>query len=549
MKFKKLLLKGSLVFGSMLILAACQSDNSKETTTVEVTTSQAAEPTTVEEKTIEKTSKEETTEEETTKEETTEEETTKEEKSEATSKEEKAKKEKSEETTKEDQSEETDKEDQKETTSKEDKSEEDNKEETSKEDKKDEMTEEESSEEEETSKEKEDKSEETSKEDKSKEDETEESSEEETSAEDQENDSSDDKKVSPVAPVAEEEPLQDGDYSVKGESNELGWHLAHSIKVEEGKVVESDFDYLNEKGDRLSEDEEYNLQMEQATELTLKDAIDELNEAFLADPTAKIKIVAGANETSKHFKKSAETLLDLARQGDTKETMIEFDQEMPALKEGDYILEGEANEEGWAVEHTIQVKDGQIIESVFDYVNEEGEKLSEDKEANEAFEKDHKQTLKDVFETLDEALVNEEDLDAIEIEGAEDYLEDFKASVEVLIEQAKDDEAASEESSVDQVKKDAKEKAEDLEKDAKDQVDKLEKNVKDKADALEKDAKESMDKIEKDAKEKAEKLEKDAKDKAEKLEKDVKDKAIELEKDAKDKADKVTKNLKDSKKK
>ena len=473
MKFKKLLLKGSLVFGSMLILAACQSDNSKETTTVEVTTSQVAEPTTVEETTIEETTKEETTEEETTEEETTKEETTEEETTE----------------------------------------------------------------------------EETSKEDKSKEDETEESSEEETSAEDQEKDSSDDKKVSPVAPVAEEEPLQDGDYSVKGEANELGWHLAHSIKVEEGKVVESDFDYLNEKGDRLSEDEEYNLQMEQATEVTLKDAIDELNEAFLADPTAKIKVVAGANETSKHFKKSAETLLDLARQGDTKETMIEFDQEMPALKDGDYILEGEANEEGWAVEHTIQVKDGQIIESVFDYVNEEGEKLSEDKEANEAFEKDHKQTLKDVFETLDEALVNEEDLDAIEIEGAEDYLEDFKASVEVLIEQAKDDEAASEESSVDQVKKDAKEKAEDLEKDAKDQVDKLEKDAKDKADALEKDAKESMDKIEKDAKEKAEKLEKDAKDKAEKLEKDVKDKANELEKDAKDKADKVTKDLKDSKKK
>ena len=538
MKFKKLLLKGSLVFGSMLILAACQSDNSKETTTVEVTTSQVAEPTTEEE-----TTKEETTKEETTKEETTKEETTKEEKSEATSKEEKAKEEKSEETTKEDQSEETDKEDQKETTSKEDKSEEGNKEETSKEDKKDEMTEEE-----ETSKEKEDKSEETSREDKSKEDETEESV-EETSAEDQEKDSSDDKKVSPVAPVAEEEPLQDGDYSVKGEANELGWHLAHSIKVEEGEVVESDFDYLNEKGDRLSEDEEYNLQMEQATEVTLKDAIDELNEAFLADPTAKINVVAGANETSKHFKKSAETLLDLARQGDTKETMIEFDQEMPALKDGDYILEGEANEEGWAVEHTIQVKDGQIIESVFDYVNEEGEKLSEDKAANEAFEKDHKQTLKDVFETLDEALVNEEDLDAIEIEGAEDYLEDFKASVEVLIEQAKDDEAVSEESSVDQVKKDAKEKTEDLEKDAKDQVDKLEKDAKDKADALEKDAKESMDKIEKDAKEKAEKLEKDAKDKAEKLEKDVKDKANELEKDAKDKADKVTKNLKDSKKK
>ena len=548
MKFKKLLLKGSLVFGSMLILAACQSDNSKETTTVEVTTSQVAEPTTVEETTIEETTEEETTKEETTEEETTKEETTKEEKSEATSKEEKAKEEKSEETTKEDQSEETDKEDQKETTSKEDKSEEDSKEETSKEDKKDEMTEEESSEEEETSKEKEDKSEATSKEDKSKEDETEESL-EETSAEDQEKDSSDDKKVTPVAPVAEEEPLQDGDYSVKGEANELGWHLAHSIKVEEGEVVESDFDYLNEKGDRLSEDEEYNLQMEQATEVTLKDAIDELNEAFLADPTAKIKVVAGANETSKHFKKSAETLLDLARQGDTKETMIEFDQEMPALKDGDYILEGEANEEGWAVEHTIQVKDGQIIESVFDYVNEEGEKLSEDKEANEAFEKDHKQTLKDVFETLDEALVNEEDLDAIEIEGAEDYLEDFKASVEVLIEQAKDDEAASEESSVDQVKKDAKEKAEDLEKDAKDQVDKLEKDAKDKADALEKDTKESMDKIEKDAKEKAEKLEKDAKDKAEKLEKDVKDKANELEKDAKDKADKVTKNLKDSKKK
>lgn len=121
---------------------------------------------------------------------------------------------------------------------------------------------------------------------------------------------------SSIKPLDKDTPLKDGRYQALSPENEQGNQLYHVIVVKDGKVQASDFDYFNQKHNKISKSEEYNLQMKQATGVDLEEVIEALDSDFLANPYQEVDAIAGASQTVKDYKGSAQALLAAASRGD-----------------------------------------------------------------------------------------------------------------------------------------------------------------------------------------------------------------------------------------
>ncbi len=383
MEMKKLLLKSSLLLGSVFLLTACGSNETTEETTVAETTAAVEETTVAEtteavEETTEADSEEETTEAD------SEEETT-----EADSEEETTEADSEEETTEADLEEET--------------TEADSEEETTEADSEEETTEADS--EEET---------------------TEADSVEETTEADSEEETTDEE--SEVAT----DGLQDGTYTVVGNPDERGWAVKHTIEVKDGKVTTSDFDYYNEAGDRKTEDEEYNKNMKDKSGVSAKEAIEQLNEALVEGQEAEVEVVSGATHTAENFVKSATALLEKAAKGDTEETNIDE----VALVDGEYTLKSNEDERGWAHTFTLVVKDGKVAESKYDMVDKDGNLKSENEEYNTSMKEKSGASFAEAVEALNAGLVEKQSTDLEVVSGATSTYDAFVEYANLLLEAA-----------------------------------------------------------------------------------------------------------------
>lgn len=121
---------------------------------------------------------------------------------------------------------------------------------------------------------------------------------------------------SSIKPLDKDTPLKDGRYQALSPENEQGNQLYHVIVVKEGKVQASDFDYFNQKHNKISKSEEYNLQMKQATGVDLEEVIEALDSDFLANPYQEVDAIAGASQTVMDYKGSAQVLMAAASRGD-----------------------------------------------------------------------------------------------------------------------------------------------------------------------------------------------------------------------------------------
>ena len=120
----------------------------------------------------------------------------------------------------------------------------------------------------------------------------------------------------PIKSLDKDTPLKDGRYQALSPENEQGNQLYHVIVVQDGRVQASDFDYFNQKHNKISKSEEYNLQMKQATGLDLEEVIEALDSDFLANPYQEVDAIAGASQTVKDYKESAQALMAAASRGD-----------------------------------------------------------------------------------------------------------------------------------------------------------------------------------------------------------------------------------------
>lgn len=119
--------------------------------------------------------------------------------------------------------------------------------------------------------------------------------------------------------------LQDGTYTlVEKNLDDNGWKTEFTITVAGGEITESNFENVNEAGDKKSEDEAYQEQMSEVTGVGPADFIPALNEQLVEkqDPSA-VEVVSGATHSTESFKEYAQQLVDAAEEGNTE--TIEID--------------------------------------------------------------------------------------------------------------------------------------------------------------------------------------------------------------------------------
>lgn len=122
------------------------------------------------------------------------------------------------------------------------------------------------------------------------------------------------------------EELQDGTYTlVEKNLDENGWKTEFSITVAGGEITESNYENLNEAGEKKTEDEEYQAAMSEKTDgVGPQEYIPELNNQLVEtqDPAA-VEVISGATHSSDSFKEYAQQLVDAAAEGKTE--TIEID--------------------------------------------------------------------------------------------------------------------------------------------------------------------------------------------------------------------------------
>ncbi len=119
--------------------------------------------------------------------------------------------------------------------------------------------------------------------------------------------------------------LQDGSYKLEEKNlDENGWRVVYEMTVSDGKITESNYDYVNENGDLKSEDEDYQKAMSEKVGTGPADYIPELNAQLeeTQDPS-QVDVVSGATHSSESFIKYAQQLIDAAKEGKTE--TIEID--------------------------------------------------------------------------------------------------------------------------------------------------------------------------------------------------------------------------------
>ena len=114
--------------------------------------------------------------------------------------------------------------------------------------------------------------------------------------------------------------LKDGEYTAVSDADERGWKLHHTIVVKDGKVASSNYDYVNDKGEKKSENAEYNDKMKEKTKVSAAEAMKKLDESLVKD--GKADVVTGASHTSEVFFFSTKVLLKQAKEGKTGEVNI-----------------------------------------------------------------------------------------------------------------------------------------------------------------------------------------------------------------------------------
>jgi major membrane immunogen (membrane-anchored lipoprotein) len=123
--------------------------------------------------------------------------------------------------------------------------------------------------------------------------------------------------------------LQDGTYKLEEKNYSNGYRVAFSITVKDGKVSESNYDYVNEDGKSKKDDTEYNENMKAKSGTKPEEFIPNFNEAFVKavntedGSVADMDVVSGATHSYHSFVIYAQQLLNAAEKGD--ETPIEVD--------------------------------------------------------------------------------------------------------------------------------------------------------------------------------------------------------------------------------
>lgn len=175
--------------------------------------------------------------------------------------------------------------------------------------------------------------------------------------------------------------LQDGTYKLEEKNYSNDYRVSFEITVKDGKIVESNYDNINEAGESKVDNSDYNTNMKNKAGTSPEEFIPKFNEELVAKQSpSDIDVVSGATHSFDSFQNYAQQLIQAAQAGNTDTIEIDNGAE---LKDGSYTLKEKNNSNGYHTEFTIVVKDGKVTESNYDNVNDEGKSKQDDTEYNE----------------------------------------------------------------------------------------------------------------------------------------------------------------------
>lgn len=119
--------------------------------------------------------------------------------------------------------------------------------------------------------------------------------------------------------------LQDGTYKLEEKNlDDNGWKVNFTMVVKDGKIAESDYDYVDKDGNLKSEDEGYQEAMKEKAGTGPAEYIPELNAELVAkgDP-AEVEVITGATHSAEAFKLYAQQLVEAAEEGNTETIMVD----------------------------------------------------------------------------------------------------------------------------------------------------------------------------------------------------------------------------------
>lgn len=197
--------------------------------------------------------------------------------------------------------------------------------------------------------------------------------------------------------------LQDGTYTLEETNYSNDYRVVFSIVVEGGKIVESNYDNVNEAGESKAKNAEYNKMMKDKAGISPEEFIPAFNEGLTAaqDP-ASIEVVSGATHSFHSFQNYAQQLIQAAQAGNTEVIKINNGGE---LQDGTYTLEEKNYSNDYRVAFSIVVKDGKITESNYDNINEAGESKTKNAEYNEMMKDKAGISPEEFIPAFNEALV------------------------------------------------------------------------------------------------------------------------------------------------
>ncbi|EIA21549.1 extracellular electron transfer flavoprotein PplA [Listeria fleischmannii] len=199
------------------------------------------------------------------------------------------------------------------------------------------------------------------------------------------NDNSSDKKSSEEPKQSETKKTEaktdgtmtDGTYKLEEKNfDDKGWKAFASIEVKDGKITKASYDYKNKDGDLKSEDADYEKAMKDKVGTGPQEYLKQLSDALVKSQSASgVDIVTGATHSSETFINYANQLIQAAQRADTTTISINNGADM---KDGKYNLEEQNYAHGYRVVFAMEVKDGKIATSDYNYVNKDGQKKTDD---------------------------------------------------------------------------------------------------------------------------------------------------------------------------
>ncbi|EUJ33910.1 lipoprotein [Listeria floridensis FSL S10-1187] len=227
--------------------------------------------------------------------------------------------------------------------------------------------------------------------------------------------------------------MTDGTYKLEEQNfDDKGWKAFMSIEVKDGKITKANYDYKNKDGKLKSEDADYQKMMKDKVGTGPQEYLKQLDESLVKNQAAgAVEVVSGATHSSDAFINYANQLIQAAQRGDT--TTIKIDNTAD-LKDGKYSLEEQNYSHGYRVAFSIEVKDGKITESDYNYVNKDGQKKTDDAEYEKSMKEKSGTGPVEYIPALNKSLVDKQaaaDVDTVS--GATHSSDAFKIYAAQLI--------------------------------------------------------------------------------------------------------------------